>query len=206
MKKILSLILLTSSIFLTSQARASKDGFYIAADIIFPDIRYKFDSTSQNIIPNGKAKGNGLGYGFTGGYRQYFGNAFFAPEIFYDYINATAKDSYRTEEPYGSNTLELRSRKGAKLSLGYDFNNLSVYLTYGAASVYHVENFPQLNIKQGRWTTSPISGIGARFNFTDNWAVKAEFTTQKFDVIYAGESEKGKVKLDILKAGIVLKF
>ena len=79
-------------------------------------------------------------------------------------------------------------------------------MTYGAASVYHVENFPQLNIKQGRWTTSPISGIGARFNFTDNWAIKAEFTTQKFDVIYAGESEKGKVKLDILKTGIVLKF
>jgi len=56
--------------------------------------------------------------------------------------------------------MEIRSRYGAKLNLGYSFNDqFSTYLTYGFSSLDYIIKFPSINESSSRRKTSSIWGF-----------------------------------------------
>lgn len=207
MKKTLSLLAVTSAIFLSSKANA-QDGVYVGADAIFSNASYKYQSTQSSSPSQSKIDGNGVGVGVTLGYKKFFNNFFTAPEIFYDYLNSSTRDYYKTSGNFKQDSLELRSRYGAKLNLGYNFTEkFSSYATYGLATVDHVDNFPSDSFSQGKWKTSAIYGLGATISFMDNWAFKAEFNTQRFNVPYSYDAGTvSKIRLNTLKTGLAYSF
>lgn len=214
MKK-LSIISTILCAILTSQANA-KDGFYAGANLNLSNAKYKYlnktgGDTSGGNAHVGKIDGNGIGAGITAGYKKSFGQTFIAPEIFYDYLNSSTKDYYHITQPYQQDTMELRSRYGAKANLGYNFTDkFSAYATYGLASIDHVDNFPSatsVSRSQGKWKTAAIYGLGAVFNINENWGIKAEFNTQRFNVPYSYDAGvMSKVRLNVLKTGLVYSF
>ncbi len=209
MKKTLSIIAIAASLITSSQAIA-KDGIYAGADLVTSNAKFKYASTgSSGSSAQKKVDGTSVGAGVTVGYKKSFNSGIFvAPELFYDYLNSSTKDYYYNRPPYQQDTLELRSRYGAKANLGYNFNDkLSAYATYGLAAVDHVDNFPTRPSSQGKWKTSAIYGFGAVFNINENWGLKAEFNTQRFNVPYSYDTGVvSKVRLNVLKTGLVYSF
>lgn len=208
MKKTLSFITAISSLFISSQTFA-KEGVYVGADLVTSNAQYKYVATGvSGSNAQKKVDGTDIGAGLTIGYKKSFGEIFVAPEIFYDYLNSSSKDYYYNKGRYRQDTLELRSRYGAKVNLGYDFaDSFSGYVTYGLATVDHVDNFPTNPNSQGKWKTSAIYGLGATLNLNDNWAFKAEFNSQRFNVPYSYDGGvTSKVRLNTLKTGLVYNF
>jgi outer membrane autotransporter protein len=211
MKK-LSLIALFSALFLASQANA-KDGVYVGADLVTSNAQYKYAGAigSVGAVAQRRVDGTSVGAGLSVGYKKSFNGVFVAPELFYDYLNSSTHDYYYNNPGYKQDSLELRSRYGAKANLGYNFSNkFSAYATYGLASVDHVDNFPtatSVSRSQGKWKTAAIYGIGAVFNFNENWGIRAEFNTQRFNVPYSYHvGVMSKVRLNVLKTGLVYSF
>lgn len=211
MKKTLSLISLVSAVFLTSQASA-KDGLYAGVDLVLSKAQYKYvnegvtdpDPESE---PQGRIDGNGVGVGASIGYKKSFNQVFVAPEVFYDYLNSSTKDYYHAKIPYQQDTLELRSRYGAKVNIGHDFTEkFSSYLTAGVASVDQITNSPSLNDSRGKTRNSAIYGLGAIFKLNDSWAIRAEFNTQRFNATYYDANVVSKIRLNVLKTGLVYSF
>lgn len=211
MKKTLSLIAIASSLLLTSQASA-KDGFYVGADLVLSNAKYKYHNKTNEDYTGGeryvgKIDGNGVGTGVSMGYKKSFNQVFIAPEIFYDYLNLSSKDYFHVTAPYHQDTMELRSRYGAKANFGYDFNkSFSAYFTYGLANVSYINRVPSSNRSEGEAKISQIYGLGAMFKINDSWAVKAEFNQQKFNARYFNEGVISKVRLDVFKTGLVYNF
>ena len=207
MKRTLSLISIVSTIFLTSQANA-KDGLYAGVDLVLSKAKYKYvNEGAAQTNPQSKIDGNGVGVGASIGYKKSFNQVFVAPEVFYDYLNSSTKDYYHTQIPYQQDTLELRSRYGAKVNVGHDFTEkFSAYVTGGLANVDQITNSPSLKDSRGKTRTSAIYGLGAIFNLNDNWAIRAEFNTQRFNATYYDPNVVSKTRLNVLKTGLVYSF
>lgn len=209
MKKTLSLVAVAASLIFLSQANA-KDGVYVGADLVTSNAKFKYASTgSSGSSAQKKVDGTSFGAGVTVGYKRSFNSgAFIAPELFYDYLNSSTQDYYYNNPRYKQDSLELRSRYGAKANLGYNFSDkFSAYATYGLAAVDHVDNFPTRPSSQGKWKTAAIYGFGAVFNINENWGIKAEFNTQRFNVPYSYDAGvMSKVRLNVLKTGLVYSF
>ncbi len=212
MKK-LSLVSAVLCAILSTSVASAKDGFYAGADLVLSNAKYKYHDKSGTEHSNsvGKIDGNGVGVGITGGYKKSFDQVFVAPEVFYDYLNSSTQDYYHSVAPFQQDTLEIRSRYGAKANLGYDFSNkFSTYLTAGLASVNYINRWPSSHDSQGKSTLSPIYGLGALFQINDSWAVKAELNQQKFHARYGIDSGSStvvsKVTLNVLKTGLVYSF
>lgn len=206
MKK-LSLALIAAGVLVSSQANA-KDGAYLGAGLLFSQTKYKFHDVSPP--DNGavaKVHGNGFGGGVFAGYKKSFDQVFFAPEVFYDYLNTSTKDYYYHVSPYGQDTLNLRSRYGFKANVGYDLNkSFSLYANYGYANVNYVNRWPSLNESESGNRFSAIYGIGGIYNINDSWAVKAEINQQRFKIPASGDSVYSKVKLNVLQTSLAYKF
>lgn len=208
MKKNLSLIIV-SLILLTSKANA-KDGIYVGADLLASHAKYKFDSL-YSVGEERRIDSNyDIGVGVSAGYKKSFNKFFVTPEIFYDYLNSRARDYHHNIVPYGQDTMEIRSRYGSKANFGYDFTNkFSAYLGYGVAMVDHLDNFPSVNDSRGKWQTAAIYGIGSIYNINDNLGIKTEFNSQRFNTryqYYEGPSTTSKVRLNVLKVGMIYSF
>lgn len=212
MKKTLSLVAIATSLIFSSQANA-KDGVYVGADLVTSNAEWKYSGRigTTGTLPQRRVDGTDVGAGLTIGYKKSFNGAFIAPELFYDYLNSSTHDYYYNNPGYKQDSLELRSRYGAKANLGYNFSDkFSAYATYGLASIDHVDNFPtatSVSRSQGKWKTAAIYGIGAVFNINENWGIKAEFNTQRFNVPYSYDAGvMSKVRLNVLKTGLVYSF
>ncbi len=106
--------------------------------------------------------------------------------------------------------MEIRSRYGVKANFGYEFTNkFSSYLSYGIASVDQLDNFPSVNDSKGKWQTAAIYGIGSIYNMNDNWGIKTEFNSQRFNTrysYYGGPTTTSKVRINVLKVGVIYWF
>ena len=165
----------------------ARDGGYVGLDYLISNAKFKYagdvNSYSSQIITKSDSVASGVG--IVVGYQKSYKNIFIAPELFYDYLNSSTRDYSFRESPYQQDSMEIRSRYGAKLNLGYSFNDqFSTYLTYGFSSLDYVANFPSINESKNRSKISSIYGIGAVYNFTKNWGMKLEFNTQRFNVPY----------------------
>jgi len=212
MKKIFVILSILISAITSFQANA-KDGVYLGTDLIASNARWKY--YGGNDSAQKRVDGSSIGAGATLGYKKSFSNGIFiAPELFYDYLNSSTKDYYYNIPPFQQDTLELRSRYGAKANLGYNLDDkFSTYATYGLASVDHIDNYPSNNQgyfkgrSNGKWKTSAIYGVGAIYNINENWGIKTEFNTQRFNVPYAYDFKAtSKVRLNVLKAGLFYSF
>ena len=212
MKKTLSAIAVAAALFSSFQANA-KDGVYVGADLVTSNAEWKYGGNIGTVGATAQRRvdGTSVGAGATVGYKKSFNGAFIAPELFYDYLNSSTHDYYYNNPGYKQDSLELRSRYGAKANLGYNFSDkFSAYATYGLASIDHVDHFPtatSVSRSQGKWKTAAIYGLGAVFNINENWGIKAEFNTQRFNVPYSyDEGVMSKVRLNVLKTGVVYSF
>jgi len=177
MKKNLIASLLCALLISSASYARDRDAGYAGADIILTTADHRHDDNNVR-----------LGLGIDLGYRKNFDRVFLAPEVFYDQFDSS-----------NSKTLQFNGRYGAKLNLGYDFDqNISGYLTYGLANLRY-----QLNSStdtQNKFTS--IYGLGLLFKINRNWDAKAEYTQQRFDTPYS----LGTVKLNVLKVGVLYYF
>ncbi len=188
----------------------ARDGGYVGLDYLISNAKFKYagdvNSYSSQIITKSDSVASGVG--IVVGYQKSYKNIFIAPELFYDYLNSSTRDYIFRESPYQQDSMEIRSRHGAKLNLGYSFNDqFLTYLTYGFSSLDYVNKFPSINESRSRSKISSIYGIGVVYNLTKNWGMKLEFNTQRFNVPYATDlSDSSKVRLNVLKTGLIYNF
>ena len=188
----------------------AKDGGYVGLDYLISNAKFKYagEVEPEDKLFTKKSDSVASGVGIVAGYQKSYKNIFIAPELFYDYLNSSTRDYSFKESPYHQDTMEIRSRYGAKLNLGYSFNDqFSTYLTYGFSSLDYVIKFPSTNESRSRRKTSSIYGIGIVYNFAKNWGMKLEFNTQRFNVPYELDlSDSSKVRLNVLKTGLIYNF
>jgi outer membrane autotransporter protein len=195
---------------------ANADGtnkFYVGGSVIFSNARYKYYDKTGN-YPSGSymvnnVDGDGIGAGASLGYKKSLGNskAFISPELFYDYLNTSVKSYFHINPGFEQDAMSLRSRYGLKGNLGYDFNRrFSAYITFGSAYIDYINSDPSINMSQGKLELAQIYGIGATFNITHNLALKAEFNQQRPNIRYFDDGITSKVRLDVLKTGLVYSF
>jgi opacity protein-like surface antigen len=211
MKKYLISILL-SAVLLPNIATAN-DGVYVGGDLVLSKAQYKYNDKynyPQGIYPQQSlVSQNAVGAGLSVGYKKSFAKNYIASEVFYDYLNSSSKDYYHTIIPYQQDSLNLRSRYGVKADLGHDFTQkFSAYVTYGFANVSYLNAIPSLNYSEGKSKLSQLYGLGALFEINENWAARIEFNEQRFHTRYSidGEGVINKVRLDVLKTGLVYSF
>ena len=109
------------SSFLFSFAHA-KDGVYVGADLLKVHARYKLAELEfSDSLVDKKNGGNSVGVGVSLGYKKSLNDFFLAPELFYDYLNSSTKDYWHNSALFDQDSLELRSRYGARLNIGYNF-------------------------------------------------------------------------------------
>lgn len=208
MKKTL-LLITTSLILLTSKVNA-KDGMYVGADLLLSHAQYKLHSLYDFGQTNRMDSNYDVGVGVSVGYKKSFNKFFVSPEIFYDYLNSSTRDYYSTIAPYGQDTMEIRSRYGFKANFGYDFTDkFSAYLSYGIAKADHIDNFPSVDYSSGKGQTAAIYGIGSIYKINDNWGIKTEFNSQRFNIryqYYPVPTTTSKVRLNVLKIGVIYSF
>lgn len=212
MKKSLSLLTILSSFFFISSAHA-KDGLNIGADFILSNASYKFKDpvgTSFNENRSGSQRSDALGGGVSLGYKKSLDTFFVNPELFYDYLNSSSQDYHYPNYPNTKqNSLELKNRYGAKLNFGMDVTEkLSSYLSYGFANIDYSNRLPSFNSNEKKHKVSAIYGLGALYQINDHFALKAEFSRQKFNIRYSidGAGVISQVRLHTLKTGIVYSF
>ncbi len=210
MKKTLSLIAIASSLIFSSQANA-KDGLYAGADLVLSNAKYKYLDKTNSGLPSesggvNKVDGNGVGVGVSVGYKKYFNQVFIAPEVFYDYLNTSIKDYGHTISAYRDGKMNLRSRYGVKINLGYDLTEkFSTYANFGMAQVSYLNESPSDGSSQGKLSYfAPVYGLGALYKLNDSWSVRAEINQQKVNIRYFDNASK--VTINTLKTGLVYNF
>jgi len=162
---------------LISSAASAKDGGYAGADIILSQADHRYDD--NNIEP---------GLGIDLGYRKNFDRVFLAPEVFYDQFDSS-----------NSKNLQFNARYGAKINLGYDFDqNFSGYLTYGMANLRY--QLSSGNDTKNKFTS--VYGLGLLMKINKDLDAKVEYNQQRLDTPYS----LGSVQLNVLKVGVLYYF
>lgn len=199
--------------FLLTSSAANASGFYMGLDAVLSRTHYKYHNKfniEQNIVaPNTVTSSKNIGAGAYLGYKFSSGNAFLAPEIFYDYLNSNTKDYYHSIERYKNDELSLRSRYGAKMNLGYNFiKGFAGYITYGIANVDYIGRFYYNKASENQRKVTPIYGVGVVLRMTNNWGLKAEYNRQSFATSYHIDAIgiSSKINLDVLKVGLSYGF
>ena len=113
-----------------------------------------------NDQPNGTGLGGGLAYKYAYSFKDVLVNPinwlYVAPGIFYDSANASGRDKIM------GNKVDIGSRYGAKLDIGYDFDyGISTYITAGvAATKYNVTwvNYSDFVAGSASPATQKVSG------------------------------------------------
>lgn len=208
MKKTLSLIAIASSLLLTSQANA-KDSFYAGADVLWANAKHRYYDRIAYSSNNGDSiDSDSINFGVNAGYKANFGKAFIAPEIFYDHINTSTKDfSYLDDPNTKQDRMEINSRYGIKLNLGYNFfSKFSGFVNAGAANVSYNNRWPSENKSHGATKFAMIYGLGLLYEINDKWSVRTSYDRQTFNTQYVSEGLRDKVRLDVVKLGAVYSF
>jgi len=208
MKKTLAILALTTA-FVSANANA-KDGFYLGADAL-----YSYATNSyQTLTPHRSRRLEGkqtddesLGFGLSAGYKVSVNKLFFAPELFYDYIDNKSPDFFYEQASESNDILKIKDRFGGKLNIGYNITkNFSAFVNAGVTSVqYGVFWYTPQQSRVAR-KVAPIYGVGLMYNLNDHLAVRASYDYQDFNIQYVQEGRRSNVRLDVYKVGLVYGF
>jgi len=203
--------LAVASFFLAANFAEAKSGPYVGIDAIYSNVKHRFiDTASGTTIANGlTSDGNNAGVGFNVGYKVAAGKAFIAPEIFYDYLNNSARDfSYRYQSTRA--VLEINDRYGAKLNIGYNiFSRVNVFVNAGLTNV-HATNRSNGAANYSGYKIAPIYGVGLSYDFNRNIALKASYDYQNFNTKYYNGAQyagyRNEVVINVFKVGMAYSF
>lgn len=227
MKKILSLIAITSSL-LTSQAYAKTEGNYIGVDVLRSTAKVKSTSTlaDDNIgsaapYYNHDKKDSAYGFGVNYKYAFNFNNFFIAPGVSYDLLNNDVKAGYQgfSSVPSSQN-IKLKSRLTAQANLGYDINDqFAAYIPVGVSSFNYEMNTSdtyfggsKLNTKTTGNKTAAFIGLGFSYQPVKNWVVNLEYNKYQNLKITSGTATtaggqiSAKTNVDVMKLGLAYRF
>ena len=213
MKKIILLSLLISG--MTSVANA-KTGPYLGLDIN----RSKATHSYSHVSGNNSNSDSNVGYSVSAGYNFDFDKFFLAPEIFYDKIN-TSNKSYLCPDGgahYCKDKMEIDSRYGAKINLGYEVApKTRIFINGGYTNVKMDQRY--LNgytaITTGRVLVRSNEGgvftygFGASYSLDNNWAIRTSYEISELKVVhqdYLVPQPLDRIKLQIFKLGVVYSF
>ena len=195
--------------FLTSVSANAKDGVYAGADVLWSNAKHKYLNRIAADTRDGQSvDDSSIGGSVDLGYKMSFGEAFLAPEIFYDYLNSSSKGFHYVD---GANnrqdSLELKDRYGAKLNVGYNiFSKLSGFVSVGVANTDYNNRRPSIGSSYGSSKLAPIYGVGFSYGLTENIALRTSYDYQQFNVGYVSEGVRDRVTLGVLRLGAVYTF
>ena len=186
-----------------TSAFAKTEGNYFGVD--FVNTRTDLDQIKQSdgskIKYNNGDEDNsnqpsaGINYKYALNYRSFFA----MPELFAEYSNATARTISNDE-------LSLKYRYGARLNLGYDYDDfLAVYLITGFAN----NNYEVLEASNGSKKTgndfAPIYGGGFKLSMTKQ--IDLNFSYEVSDVTMKTQyQDKWNFDVKVLRIGLAYKF
>ena len=223
-------LLITSSLIvaIATSVASAKNNLYVGLNGIAVDSKFNVDNDL-------KLDKKSLGLGANVGYKFNNNGLIIAPELFFDYLNskktstsaeATTEldvnelgdtDSYNVKNYYNYKT-KLNYRYGARLNIGYEFNNrFSVVANYGLAAVnyesnatvvkdYYEDDYKESDSYKKRGSKiSSIYGLGAGYNLNENVTLKLNANSQTFDYELE-EGYKIKNKIMTYSAGVAYNF
>ena len=208
MKK-LSLALIAAGVFVASNANA-KDGAYVGVDVLRSSAKHTYvDKRIGNPKDGDTSRDNSsIGLGLNAGYKFSFDKAFVAPEAFYEYLNSSAKDFYNGEgSDYVTDRMKINYRFGAKLNLGYTFvPGFSGFVNAGLSDLKSTYNWDSAGRSRGVMKLGMVYGLGFAYDLNEKWTIRTSFDRQNINLQYMTEGRRDKVRLDVLKVGLVYNF
>ena len=82
----------------------------------------------------------------------------------------------------------------------------NVFVNVGLARNSYQQNWDEAQRMLHSSKIAPIYGVGISYDFTANWAAKLSYDRQSFAVRYIDNGFRDKIKLDVIKAGVVYSF
>jgi outer membrane autotransporter protein len=175
MKKLLIVSIIAT--IATSSANAN-DRAYVGLDLSSSHVKNKVsDGEGTTKISN-----NIAGFGLNAGYKINFNKGLFvAPEVFFDYLNN------KSSPDDNSASYKIDSRYGAKLNLGYNFNEkFSVFANYGLANVRY--KLSSSDLSENGSKIAAIYGLGFAYNINEQLTAKIGANRQKLATGFADNS------------------
>jgi len=218
MKK-LFLSTLFLAIISSSNSFAATIGSYLSADAIYSTLSFReyYDQNGLTAKDRHSFRKEKIGYGATYKYAINFNRFFIAPGAFFERNKIVASGA---EEVAKSRELEVKSRFGAKVEMGYDItDNFAAYLTGGYSGIfYRTRNYSYQG--DSVYTTrdendlkgSAFYGAGIKFDINELSSIGLEFTTQTLNARtripndYLDHKSKYKSRLNVLKMSIAYRF
>ena len=181
---------------------------YVGVDILQSDVKHRFyNRVDGDDMDGNKTKSSSKNFGVNAGYKMNFDKVFVAPEIFYDHFNSSAKDFDSNDPQYAADRIEIDSRYGAKVNLGYNFcPKLSGFINAGMANVKHNVRWNSQGKSDGDSKLAMIYGLGLSYALNDNWSLRTSYDRQTFNIRYMENGLRDKVRLDVVKFGVIYGF
>ncbi len=201
MKNFITIFLLV--IFANKISLAKTAGNYFELDALSSKAyhRYAKDNDNNSGFRGFDDRGQGFGFGYK--YAINLNQFFLALGGFNDQIKTSAIDQ-------NNNKVKLGNRYGAKLDIGYDFNEkFSVYFTNGFANTGYKINWQSSNEKKQGHRVGYFFGLGTSYNFAKNFSAILEGNLQTLDLPTPHSNagiDNTKSSLGILKIGVLYKF
>ncbi len=208
MKKILASFF---GVLLFSNIADAKDGFYVGANYLQARSKHVYrivynaaNYTQEGITTQDKSDG----FAFDAGYKISMNEKlFFAPEIFYDYLNNKASDFFAEQQNAHSDRIHLYSRYGAKLNIGYNIlPKFSLFTNAGLANLRYEVKWNSSGDSRADYKIAPVYGFGASYDLANNLALRVSYDRQKFNTQWIYEGLRSKVDLVVIKFGAVYSF
>ena len=198
---------------LATASASAKDGAYVGFDINTSNVENKFQNRINKMDPdnnnNIKADHDSIGFGLNAGYKIGFNQAFVAPELFFDYLNNSGKQSgYELDMASNKNDrFEINNRYGAKVNLGYNFTEkFNGFVNLGLANTRYAVNSESIKLSKGASKLAPIYGLGVAYNINDKWTTKLSYDRQKFNAGEVLEGYRNITTITVVKVGLAYNF
>ena len=216
--KVSFVLLFLTTLLVSTKANAAEDflglkgNAYIGLDHISSEVDHTYEGNPNNDPDRSRLeKRSHKGYGVNLGYKVAKSNIFIAPEVFYEYLNNTARDFYHDSAASGDN-LEVKTRRGAKLNLGYTFfDKLDVSVNYGFAAARFRQNIASYSDFYSFRKAGRIYGVSVAYEIYKNLDLRLAYDMHKIDPMYDRNytndgDKRDHIAIQTAKIGLVYNF
>lgn len=188
---------------LASNSYAKTEGHYVGADLMYTDIDWRGGNHSGGLNTYQIQGNNAKSFGFDYKYAWNMDGMYVAPTVFYQYPQATVKDSNYDD-------WTLKTRYGVGLTLGYDVTEeIAVYgAAYWAGNYYYVNwNSGVASKEDTDWAVS--YELGAKYSMTEDLDVKLGYEMTRIEMTEppsVSNTNKTEFEVEIVKLGLAYNF